>query len=75
VRRERAGHSGARSTADCRPILDEALGAADPIPVEAMVDPFGPPMPAKLTQSLIRGEPDREKIALTVLADWVREPV
>jgi len=40
-------------------------------------------MPAKVTmeqaahfaQSLIRGEPNREKIALTVLADKVRELV
>lgn len=49
--------------------------------VEASVDPFEPPLPAKVTleqarkfaQSLVRGEPNREKIALTVLADKVRE--
>ncbi len=45
------------------------------------VDPFEPPMPPKITldqatkftQSLIRGEPSRGKIALTVLSDKVRE--
>jgi pyruvate dehydrogenase (quinone) len=49
--------------------------------VEALVDPFEPPMPPKITldqatklaQALARGEPNREKIALTVLADKVRE--
>ena len=48
--------------------------------IEAVVDPFEPPMPPKITmeqmrfaQSLLRGEPNREKIALTVLADKVRE--
>ena len=45
------------------------------------VDPFEPPMPPKITrdqavkfaQSLVRGEPNRERIALTVLGDKVRE--
>ena len=49
--------------------------------VEAVVDPFEPPMPPKITldqatkfaQALARGEPNREKIALTVLADKIRE--
>jgi pyruvate dehydrogenase (quinone)/pyruvate oxidase len=53
------------------------------VAVEAFVDPFEPPMPAKITreqatkfaQSLLRGEPNREKIALTVAADKVRELV
>ena len=52
-----------------------------PVVVEAVVDPFEPPMPAKVNaqqarnfaESLLRGEPNREKIALTVLADKVRE--
>jgi pyruvate dehydrogenase (quinone) len=46
-----------------------------------VVDPFTPPMPAKITvdqatkfaQSLARGEPNRSKIAWTVLSDKVRE--
>jgi pyruvate dehydrogenase (quinone)/pyruvate oxidase len=49
--------------------------------VEALVDPFEPPMPPKITreqalhfaEALIRGEPNREKIALTVLSDKVRQ--
>jgi len=51
--------------------------------IQAVVDPFESPMPAKITveraahfaQSLIRGEPNREKIVLTVLADKVRSDV
>jgi pyruvate dehydrogenase (quinone) len=65
----------------CGRVLDEALATPGPVVVEAVVDPYEPPMPAKITleqakkfaQSLLRGEPNREKIALTVLADKVRE--
>ena len=67
--------------ADCGRILDQALATAGPVIVEAVVDPFVPPMPAKVTldqatkfaESLARGEPDRAKIAWTVLSDKVRE--
>src|SRR5436190_12925904 len=60
--------------ADCGRILDQALAADGPVIVEAVVDPFEPPMPAKVTleqaakfaKSLARGEPDRSKIAWTV---------
>ena len=66
---------------DCGRVLDEALAEPGPVIVEAVVDPFEPPMPAKVTldqatkfaQSLLRGEPNRERIALTVLGDRVRE--
>ncbi|WP_447971926.1 thiamine pyrophosphate-dependent enzyme [Nitrospira sp. M1] len=66
---------------ECGGILDTALQAPGPVIVEAIVDPFEPPMPSKVTveqaakfaQSLARGEPNREKIALTVLSDKVRE--
>jgi pyruvate dehydrogenase (quinone)/pyruvate oxidase len=69
--------------ADCGSILDEALGTPGPVLVEAVVDPLTPPMPAKISaaqaakfaQSLARGEPNRGKIALTVMADKVREMV
>ena len=65
----------------CGDILDTALQTPGPVIVEAVVDPFEPPMPpkvsvdqaAKFAQSLARGEPNREKIALTVLSDKVRE--
>lgn len=68
---------------ECGRVLDEALGTPGPVIVEAVVDPFTPPMPAKITvdqaakfaQSLARGEPNRGKIALTVMADKIREMV
>jgi pyruvate dehydrogenase (quinone) len=69
--------------ADCGDILNKALAVPGPVIVDAVVDPFEPPLPAKVTlkqaghfaQALIRGEPNREKIALTVLANKVRELV
>jgi pyruvate dehydrogenase (quinone) len=69
--------------AECGRILDEALATPGPVIVDAVVDPFEPPLPAKVTlsqatqfaKSLVRGEPNRQKIALTVLADRVRELV
>jgi pyruvate dehydrogenase (quinone) len=68
---------------DCGPILDQALAAAGPVVVEALVDPHEPPMPPKITreqvmhfaQSLARGTPHRGKIAATVASDTVRELV
>ena len=65
----------------CGRILDRALATPGPVIVEAIVDPFTPPMPAKITldqakkfaESLARGEPNRSKIAWTVLSDKVRE--
>ena len=67
--------------ADCGRILDEALATPGPVVVEAVVDPLTPPMPAKVTldqatkfaESLARGEPDRSKIARTILSDKIRE--
>ena len=69
--------------AQCGKVLDRALGTPGPVVVQAVVDPFEPPMPPKITleqaakfaQALVRGEPNREKIALTVLRDRVREVV
>lgn len=69
--------------ADAGPVLEEALAAPGPVIVEGLVDPFEPPMPAKITteqalhfaESLVRGEPNRARIALTVLAGKVRELV
>lgn len=65
----------------CGAVLDQALGTRGPVVVEALVDPFEPPLPPKITakqavkfaESLARGEPNRGKIALTVLKDRVRE--
>jgi pyruvate dehydrogenase (quinone)/pyruvate oxidase len=67
----------------CAPIVEEALNTPGPVIVEAIVDPYEPPMPPKVTveqaakfaQSLARGTPNAGKIALTVAADKIREMV
>jgi pyruvate dehydrogenase (quinone) len=67
--------------AECGSILDRALATPGPVVVQAVVDPFEPPLPAKISldqarkfaESLARGEPNRSKIAWTVLSDKVRE--
>jgi pyruvate dehydrogenase (quinone) len=69
--------------ADCGRIVEQALAAPGPVIVEAYVDPYEPPLPANITieqatkfaESLMRGEPNRSKIALTVLEDKVKELV
>ncbi len=68
---------------ECGPILDEALNTSGPVLIEAVVDPFEPPMPPKITakqalkfsEALARGTPNRKKIALTIASDRVRELV
>jgi len=65
----------------CGRALDEFLAAPGPAILQAAVDPFEPPMPAKVkadqalhfAESLARGEPNRKKIALTAVSDRVRE--
>jgi pyruvate dehydrogenase (quinone) len=55
----------------------------EPVLIEAVVDPFTPPMPAKikasqalkLGEALVRGEPNTMTIALTNAHDKVRELV
>jgi pyruvate dehydrogenase (quinone) len=67
--------------AECGAILNQALKTSGPVIVEAIVDPYVPPVPAKITleqatkfaQSLARGEPNRTKVAWTILSDKVRE--
>ncbi len=69
--------------ADCGRILDKALNTPGPVVVEAVVDPFEPPMPPKISgsqalhfaESLAKGTPNRKKIALTIASDKVRELV
>ena len=66
---------------ECGPVLDQFLNTPGPAVLQAVVDPFEPPMPAKVkgeqalhfAESLARGEPNRKKIALTTLSDKVRE--
>lgn len=68
---------------DCGPMLAEALDTPGPVIVEAVVDPFEPPLPPKISaeqalkfaEALARGTPNREKIALTIASDRVRELV
>jgi len=68
---------------DCARALEQALNTPGPVLVEAVVDPFEPPMPPKVTlkqakrfaESLVRGEPNRERIVATVLEDRVKELV
>ena len=67
--------------AHCGAVIEEALAVPGPAVVEAVVDPFVPPMPPKITleqatkfgEALAKGTPNRDKIALTVLSDKVRE--
>jgi pyruvate dehydrogenase (quinone)/pyruvate oxidase len=67
--------------AQCGAVIEEALAVPGPAVVEAVVNPFVPPMPPKITleqatkfgEALAKGTPNRGKIALTVLSDKVRE--
>jgi pyruvate dehydrogenase (quinone) len=68
---------------DCGAAIEDFLNAPGPAILEAVVDPFEPPLPAKVTatqalhfaESLARGEPNRKTIALTAVADRVREVI
>jgi pyruvate dehydrogenase (quinone) len=68
---------------EVRPALEAAFASRKPALIEAVVDPFEPPMPPRATpqqvlhfaESLARGEPDRGKIIATVLKDQLRELV
>jgi pyruvate dehydrogenase (quinone)/pyruvate oxidase len=69
--------------AQCGRVLDQALAVPGPVVVEAVVDPFEPPMPAnitveqarKLAEALIKGEPARDKIVRAVLKDRIKEMI
>ncbi len=69
--------------AQCAGTLQQALATKGPVLVEATVDPHEPPMPPKiklkqaehLAEALAKGTPAREKIALTIASDTVRELV
>jgi pyruvate dehydrogenase (quinone) len=68
---------------EVRGALEAALTSKKPALVEAIVDPYEPPMPSSikpeqalnLAKSLARGEPHRGRIALTLFRDKVREIV
>jgi pyruvate dehydrogenase (quinone)/pyruvate oxidase len=69
--------------ADCGRVLDEALAVDGPVVIDAIVDPHEPPLPPKITreqathfaEALLRGTPNREKVALTALSSTVRQLV
>ena len=73
----------AEDPAECGRVVEEFLSIPGPAILQAVVDPLEPPLPAKVTadqalkfaESLVRGEPNRSKIALTALSDKVRELV
>src|SRR4029077_16163515 len=66
---------------ECGRMMDQALTTPGPVLVEAVIDPYEPPMPPKATlkqtsrlaEALLRGEPNRAKIVTTILKDKVRE--
>jgi len=66
---------------EVRPALQAMLAADGPALCEAIVDPFEPPMPARITvkqalhmaESLARGEPNRGRIALTLFRDKIAD--
>jgi pyruvate dehydrogenase (quinone)/pyruvate oxidase len=66
---------------EARPALEAMLLANGPALCEATVDPFEPPMPARVTakqalhmaESLARGNPNRGRIALTLFRDKVND--
>jgi pyruvate dehydrogenase (quinone)/pyruvate oxidase len=65
----------------CHQQLEDALSADGPVLIEAVVDPFEPPLPPKvkpeqaahLAEALARGEPNSERIGLTLFRDIVDE--
>ena len=67
----------------CADQLREALAAPGACLIEAVVDPNEPPMPPKievkqalhLAEALVKGTPNRARIALTLASDTVRELV
>jgi len=69
--------------ARCGDQLKEALATPGPCLIEAVVDPFEPPMPPKveakqamhMAEALAKGTPHAMKIALTLASDTVRELV
>jgi pyruvate dehydrogenase (quinone) len=68
---------------DCGKVIEHALQIDAPTLVQAVVDPYEPPMPAKVeakqalhfAESLVRGTPGRKKIVTTIAEDRIREMV
>jgi pyruvate dehydrogenase (quinone)/pyruvate oxidase len=68
---------------EVRPALEAAFSVNKPAIVEAVVDPFEPPMPAQATpkqalnfaEALVRGQPDRGAVISTVIEGKIKELV
>jgi pyruvate dehydrogenase (quinone)/pyruvate oxidase len=68
---------------DCAEVLDTAMALEGPVVIEAEVDPFEAPMPAKITfeqakefaKSLARGTPYAKEIAITSAKTGFREMI
>ena len=66
---------------EVRGAVSEALHTPGPVLVEAVVDPFEPLMPGtvkpeqaeKFAEALRRGQPNRQKIALTLYRDAIED--
>ncbi|HWD38614.1 MAG TPA: thiamine pyrophosphate-dependent enzyme [Fimbriimonas sp.] len=66
---------------DLRPAIERALASGRPAVVEVAVNPFEPPMPAKVTlqqaehfaEALLKGEPNGPQIGLTIFRDKIAE--
>jgi pyruvate dehydrogenase (quinone) len=66
---------------EVRPAMAAALRERGPALVEAVVNPYEPPMPPRVTarqalrmaEALARGQPNRGRIALTLFRDKMRD--
>lgn len=66
---------------EVRGALEALMRADGPALCEAVVDPFEPPMPARVTakqalhmaEALARGEPNRGRIALTLFRNKIKD--
>jgi len=66
---------------EIRPALERALQSGRPAVVEVVVDPFEPPMPPKVSaeqalgfaKALMKGQPEGQKIALTLFRNKLNE--
>jgi pyruvate dehydrogenase (quinone)/pyruvate oxidase len=64
-------------------VIDEALSAPGPAIVDCIVDPFEPPLPAKVTtrqarkfaEALVKGQPNKMRIIESVGKDKIREMI
>jgi pyruvate dehydrogenase (quinone) len=66
---------------EVRPTLEMAFKTPGPVLIEAITDPYEPPMPAQATpkqalhmaEALARGEPNAKRIGLTIVRDKIRD--